>query len=485
MNRPLFALLCAAAALAGWGGMAWWRGAGVAAGKTAIHSPAGGATAPGDFARPATKPPPGANPGLSAMAKALTQARALNPDDDEALAKLNALPPGTARDLAQALLAARRAAREGAESPPFNPFADLPADALSAAAWPDTMRGELLAGKPLREFAEAGDQSTEPLADPFGSSGEPEFDMGDITRWAGLDPAAASETILQMPPGKSRTASVDAAAKFMSRDNPQAAWDLVLKSGEQKLGEGAALAWLECAISPAGTGEQGLAKLPASLREAVLNHTAALLNRNEASAGPRTFTEDELSGLAAGLKGVAFGPGKEALLRAMLAQDSLENALRNPNEFSANIALSVMTYEGEEGQERMPEMEVFLGRQAALAAAARPAELLDLVHDLLRPLGEADRVGEYRLQLNGVASAATEILPALARAGHVKEVAPLVERIPDPQQRRAALESILPQWMDADPAAARAAFNAAPFTALERERWQRHPAFLLNPDSGR
>ena len=38
---------------------------------------------------------------------------------------------------------------------------------------------------------------------------------------------------------------------------------------------------------------------------------------------------------------------------------------------------------------------------------------------------------------------------------------------------------------DADPAAARAAFNSAPFTALERERWQRHPAFLLNPETGK
>jgi hypothetical protein len=35
--------------------------------------------------------------------------------------------------------------------------------------------------------------------------------------------------------------------------------------------------------------------------------------------------------------------------------------------------------------------------------------------------------------------------------------------------------------MDTDSAAARAAFNEAPFTALERERWQRHPAFLLHP----
>ena len=80
-------------------------------------------------------------------------------------------------------------------------------------------------------------------------------------------------------------------------------------------------------------------------------------------------------------------------------------------------------------------------------------------------------------------AAAPRLLAQLAKAGYVKEVAPLLARIPDPQQRRTALEGILPQWMDADPAAARDAFNAAPFTALERERWQRHPSFLLNPES--
>jgi hypothetical protein len=35
--------------------------------------------------------------------------------------------------------------------------------------------------------------------------------------------------------------------------------------------------------------------------------------------------------------------------------------------------------------------------------------------------------------------------------------------------------------MDADPKAALAAFKAAPLTALERERLQRSPAFLLHP----
>ena len=160
MNRPLFALLCAAAALAGWGGMAWWRGAGVAAGKTAIHSPAGGATAPGDFARPAGKQPPGANPGLSPIADALALARALNPDDAEALAKLNALPPGTARDLALALFQSRARAAglpvgDGEKAAEFNPFADVPGDATSPSrpTMEQTIK-RLLAGEPLEEFAD-------------------------------------------------------------------------------------------------------------------------------------------------------------------------------------------------------------------------------------------------------------------------------------------------------------------------------------------
>ena len=230
------------------------------------------------------------------------------------------------------------------------------------------------------------------------------------------------------------------------------------------------MAWLECAVSPAGTGEQGLAKLPASLREAVLNHTAALLNRNETGTGPRPFTVGELKGLSAGLRGVPFGPGKEAVLIAMMDQKAV----------SPDMVASTVTVRTEGDLLRMPEMELLHGKRFEQFAENAPEYWLPHIKHSLSTTDDSDKALFYR---NSIAAAAPEIFAPLVRAGHVKEVGPLVEHIPDPQQRRAALESILPQWMDADPAAARAAFNAAPFTALERERWQRHPAFLLNPES--
>jgi hypothetical protein len=80
--------------------------------------------------------------------------------------------------------------------------------------------------------------------------------------------------------------------------------------------------------------------------------------------------------------------------------------------------------------------------------------------------------------------AAPAVLPDLARKGRLAEALSLMDSVPNEDSRAAALKGLLPYWMDADPAAARAAFEAAPLTALERERWERHPAFLLNPPAG-
>jgi hypothetical protein len=78
--------------------------------------------------------------------------------------------------------------------------------------------------------------------------------------------------------------------------------------------------------------------------------------------------------------------------------------------------------------------------------------------------------------------AAPSMIAPLARAGRISEAVQVLDHIRDPDTWSKSFQSLLPAWMDADPKAAREAFNAAPLTALERERLQRHPAFLLHPD---
>jgi hypothetical protein len=75
---------------------------------------------------------------------------------------------------------------------------------------------------------------------------------------------------------------------------------------------------------------------------------------------------------------------------------------------------------------------------------------------------------------------APSMIAPLASTGRLPEALQVLERIHDPAAWSTAFQNLLPAWMDADPAAARAAFNTAPLTALERERLQRLPAFLLS-----
>jgi hypothetical protein len=54
-------------------------------------------------------------------------------------------------------------------------------------------------------------------------------------------------------------------------------------------------------------------------------------------------------------------------------------------------------------------------------------------------------------------------------------------QVRDPDAQRASLEAVLPEWLEADPAAARAAFDAASLTALDRERWEQRMDSLRLP----
>ena len=77
--------------------------------------------------------------------------------------------------------------------------------------------------------------------------------------------------------------------------------------------------------------------------------------------------------------------------------------------------------------------------------------------------------------------AAPQVLPELCRMGFVAEAVQLLDRVEDRDAWTRTFQSVLPYWLEHDPAAARAAVASAPLTALDRERLQKLPAYLLSP----
>ena len=109
-------------------------------------------------------------------------------------------------------------------------------------------------------------------------------------------------------------------------------------------------------------------------------------------------------------------------------------------------------------------------------AQTQPEEVIRIMqqrtpdhYDLIFGVPESNRI------------AAPQVLPQLCRSGHLAGAVQLLDRVEDRDAWSRSFQAVLPYWMDADPAAARAAFNKAPLTALERERCLQHPALLLHP----
>lgn len=448
MKRPLIALLCIAAGLAGWGGMAWRQES----------------AAPGKLAAASALPPPAAAkaPAISRTADALQLARSLDATAEDSRAKLLALPPGAARDLAVALYdsrfrAAKLARQKAAGATPAednaNPFAELPPGFDPGKPSWEHLRERMLSGIPKDQPAAD--------ADPFGDSpsASTSLDLRQVSGWAALDPAAASEAILNMPAGEERGAAVNAAAKVMALSDPQAAWDLIIKSAETKLSMGA----------------RETLKLAAAKDPQAPARMASML-----TASQRDSLAGALSKYHLALHDLGQTPTGEDLRQAVMAAQALPETegRRKLAEWLANEDLAALREIAGTGP---PDVSTPEGRILA-------------TRDLLAKLDPQHPEGTATLQALGTASGggtmspealnatAAQLLPQLAASGHLAEAVQILPRITDSNARRETLEKLLPQWMDADPAAARAAFNAAPFTTLERERWQQHPSFLLNPE---
>ncbi len=303
-------------------------------------------------------------------------------------------------------------------------------------------------------------EGADPFASPYNTIGE----------WAALDPAAASTAILKMPSGALRGRAVDETASVMARSDPQAAWDFVLQAGEQFPGIGSARAWVKFI----GAHEGDRTKLARGLSLTQQESLAAALTslaRGDLNVTPGSDTraaDEDVPNFVQGCLALADSPAKRQLAEALAERDSFVL-------FAESVEVNGATI-----------LDPSIWPEHAALAASGLLAMLDPQHSrglsYLMELGNgSERDGHSPAALT---AAAPRLLPEMARAGHVREAVELYQRIPDANVQRAALEGLLPAWMDADPQAARAAFYAAPFTALEREKWEKHPAFLLHPADG-
>jgi hypothetical protein len=356
------------------------------------------------------------------------------------------MPRSTARELALALIAARLAPPDGNLPDPLTP----PTEGADPAAnhW-----------RNYAEYLRRG------APDGIAGEGDPfTWDGSRLRNWTELDPAAACAAILDMPAGAERGAAVDEAAEAMSRTDPQGAWEFVLAAGEKFPGRGTARAWLRFIGERSSRESPELTRGLSPTQQECL--AAALTSWvkggwDVASVSNSMAADEELPDIVIGSQALADSPARRDLAEA-LAERNYAALLSG----SGGVSVS--------DPNRSPE-------HAALTTHGLLA-MLDPDYSpglpWLMELGNGGPGGAGNSAL--LTTAAPRLLPEMARAGHVREAVELYHRIDDPGVRQAALEGLLPAWMDDDPQAARAAFEAASFTALERERWERHPAFLLH-----
>jgi len=387
--------------------------------------------------------PPGESTRLSQLTAELA---ALPPERLEARrAEIAKWPRSTARELALALLAVRLAPPEEALADPLAPPPE--------GAEPGANEWQRLA-----EYMKRGSLDG---ADPFDTSG------GSVRQWASIDPAAACAAILQMPAGAGREEAVEVAAEAMARTDPQGAWDFVLQAGEKFPGSGSARAWVKFIGAHEGDRAELARGLSLTQQESLAAALTGLVtgDLNDTPGSDTMAADEDLADIVQGCLALADSPAKRQLAEALAERDH----------FALLAGSGAINFYDPRS---FPE-------HAAIAASGWLATL-DPQHSLGLPyLMELGNGGEWdENSPAALTAAAPRLLPEMARAGHVREAVELYQRIPNANVQRAALEGLLPAWMDADPQAARAAFDAAPFTALEREKWERHPAFLLHPADG-
>lgn len=456
-------LCCALAALAGWCSVTLWEHREKSgAASAAPPPPATVPVAAGSTTRDALQKFRQAGPGSAEISRMAAFLAAVPNDSlEEFIREVNSWPRSTARQFALALLTRRNALAQDPladPSAPPGPAAEPPGNAFSGLE---------------REMAE-GHISLEP-----GSGGQG-FHSQALADWVSADPAAATAAILKMPRGTGYGARSDAlnyAAGVIALTDPAAALELVLQGGERNLRYGSAEAWAKLVTgavpSPTAGPSAGdfLNRMSREQQDSMFDTLANMLHDFD-DTNINTHTSaggSDLTALArAVLQTKGSSPGLEAFFQA-LAEDhprAREEVLRfiESSDLTGPAAFTAMEILCAARAEELVES----GFSTGMAPHFASGSWKDNPHP-------ASPAGDVLLNRTASAMAAT-----LTSTGRLPEALQLLESLTDSAAHRDTTLSLLPAWMDSDPIAARTAFQALPLTALERERGEHHPSFLLN-----
>ena len=436
--------LYAAAGLAGWFGVAWWQPA-HRSDRTARSAPSHPSSPSYSSQNPAPLRPPA--PGSAGLA-AVPALIAAIPNDGLAAATeaIQKWPPGTAREFALELLKGRQAAAEDpfydpdappeeSGDPPYNRFRELAAT---------IQQGDIMAGGGLHSGT-------------F-------HDLVTLKEWVRMDPAAATAAILKMPPAGSRSAAVDLAVETLANGDPAAALDFYFKSGDKNLGGGTAEAWKKLVLAeqdPAGAPDlqrQFLDRMSRAQHDRLFEELADSIQSRDVSD---PLPDSELNLLArCVLQTGEVTPGLESFFEKLSDHPQTADQVRQFIESCSQLSPA---------HEKALEILWAKNVESIAESGLDPAGFI-----------RGDDFDSHSIRADHQAlldRAAPSIVTKYADTGRLPEALQLLDRIHDPDAQRASLEALLPHWLEADPAVARAAFDAAPLTALERERWEQR---LLN-----
>jgi hypothetical protein len=373
--------------------------------------------------------------------------------------ELYSLPPSTTRQFALALLAQRLALSQPTSAD------------RSAAPQAD-------AEPPVNDYRELEEGMAEGLI--FSDNSRPSgagLNSVALCDWVSADPAVATAAILKMPPGASRESAVNFAADSLSLTDPRAALEFVLQSGEQHSGWGLAKAWTKLITGNAPAGgsapqpEAYLHRMTRAQQDSLFSSLeGAVFDLDDSNVSPNNPSRgsDVTAVACAVLQARESGPGMESFFQNLV--DEHPHAAEELRRFIESSSLS--------GPAARTAMEILCATRAeelvktGMQYGIAPFFASDSWKDNPSPASPgADSL------LNRSAPA---IADTLAGTGRLPEALQLLDSLTDPDVRRDVILNVLPAWMDADPAAARAAFDATSMTALERERRERHPAFMLH-----
>jgi hypothetical protein len=429
------------AGLAGWGGMDLCTHPNETHHSSVLSRVA---TAPVLTALHSVQRPGTGSTGVSRIAEILRDL----PDDEggAARARIETWPPGAIREFGLALFPNQKSGSPaGGPVPPGNDDG---------------------AAKPNR-FRELAEDMAAGRSIPLDRSG-----YGDHTLmyWVATDPSSATDAILKMSRGAQRREAVDIAAEAMSAFDPPAAMEFILKSGEQELSVGASRAWAQSVIG--NPSPEHIGQLMGRLSPAQQNSLFEAFAKSVPEPGTTFYNLPwtEFDQMNQNARDPLHRSDLELIAASMLEAGSsspgLEAFLRNLTKFpqlAANIRESLESLPGRTPAQEAA-LEVFSAEELKRRGASGDFSFLDVAGGSVLNASVSDR-------------AAPVIIKQLVHADRLPDAVHLLGNVRDPNIRRSALESLLPAWMEADPVAAKAAYEAVPFTALERERWDQHPAF--------